>query len=38
MIFYLLLAWAVVRLVWPAFDRTETGIRRSVREEQTDIV
>jgi hypothetical protein len=38
MFVYLFLAWALVRLVWLVFDRSETGARRIVRDEQTGIM
>ncbi len=36
MIIWALVAWAVVRLLWLVMDRSETGVRRSVREMHSD--
>lgn len=37
MVVCLVLAWALVRLVWLLFDRTETGVRRTVHDKRTDV-
>lgn len=38
MVIWALAAWAVVRLIWLLLDRSETGVRRSVREIHSDHV
>lgn len=37
MIIWAFVAWAVVRLIWLLLDRSETGVRRSVRESHRDL-
>lgn len=38
MVIWALVAWAIVRLIWLVLDRSETGVRRSVREVHSDRV
>jgi hypothetical protein len=38
MVIWALAAWAVVRVIWLLLDRSETGVRRSVREMHSDHV
>lgn len=36
MVIWALVTWAVVRVIWLLLDRSETGVRRSVREMHSD--
>lgn len=36
MVIWAIVAWGIVRLIWLLFDRTETGIRRSVHQSNRD--
>lgn len=36
MVIWALVAWAVVRLIWLVLDRSENGVRRSIREVHSD--
>jgi|GEM_PF-915247 len=36
MVIWAIVAWGIVRLMWLLFDRTETGIRRSVHQSNRD--
>jgi uncharacterized protein YggT (Ycf19 family) len=37
MVIWAVVAWAIVRMIWLLFDRSETGVRRSVRESHRDL-
>jgi hypothetical protein len=37
MIIWAIVAWAAVRLIWLLLDRSESGVRRSVRESRRDL-
>jgi hypothetical protein len=37
MIIWAIVAWAIVRIIWLLFDRSESGVRRSVRESHRDL-
>jgi uncharacterized protein YggT (Ycf19 family) len=38
MVIWAVVAWGIVRLIWLLFDRTETGVRRSVHQSHRDFV
>jgi uncharacterized protein YggT (Ycf19 family) len=38
MVIWAIVAWGIVRLIWLLFDRTETGVRRSVHQSHRDFV